>query len=115
MQSTVLRRARKADLSAALDTPAELPFFEVDPSAPTTSVTVTVMCVRICTFSPIYQVNTPFKIENAHNGALALKHEKECQRCHCARRRGNSSLDFHITHGNRRADFGAGAGSSKSP
>ena len=43
MQSALLRRARNAVRSVALDTPAEFPFFDVEPSAPTTSVTVTVM------------------------------------------------------------------------
>jgi hypothetical protein len=64
MQSADRLRARKAVLSAELETPAELPFFEVDPSAPTTSVTVTAMRSTILNFSPFYQSNSSFKIEN---------------------------------------------------
>lgn len=64
MQSALRRRAKNSERSAALVTPAELPCFEVDPSLPTTSVTVTVIKVRIFTFSPIYQVNLPLKIES---------------------------------------------------
>jgi hypothetical protein len=77
MQSASLRRARNALRSAALETPAELPFLEVEPSAPTTSVTVTGIEERILNFSPFYQANPSFKIENAYRGALALKHEIE--------------------------------------
>jgi len=43
MQSAVLRRARNAERSALFEIPADVPFFEVEPSAPTTKVTVTVM------------------------------------------------------------------------
>jgi hypothetical protein len=80
MQSALRRRVKNAVLSALLEIPAEFPFFDVEPSAPTTSVTITAIWVRILNFSLIYQVNLSREIENACEGALALKHEKDIGR-----------------------------------
>ena len=64
MQSAFLLLARNDVLSAELDTPAEVPSLDVDPSRPTTRVTVTATHVRILNFPPFYQGIYPSHIEN---------------------------------------------------
>jgi hypothetical protein len=75
MQSALLRRAKNSVRSIAVVTPAEFPFFEVEPSAPATRVTMTGMSVRIFLFSYFYEINPCIRIEISLIWALALKHE----------------------------------------
>jgi hypothetical protein len=63
MQSAVRLRERNSVLSAEVETPAEFPFLEVEPSLPTTRVTVTAIRARILNFSPFYQPNSRSKLK----------------------------------------------------
>jgi hypothetical protein len=66
MQSALRRLAKKAVLSALFDTPADVPSFEVDPSRPTTKLTVTAISLTILNFSPFYQRKSSLEIENRY-------------------------------------------------